>query len=42
MHHARNVQFQNNSWLLLHDNVPAHCTLKVKQFLASTSISVIQ
>jgi hypothetical protein len=29
-------------WLLLHDNAPAHCTLNVKQFLASKSICVIQ
>jgi len=29
-------------WLLLHDNSPAHCTLNVKQFLASKSIWVIQ
>jgi hypothetical protein len=41
VHHVRNEQFQNNSWLLLNDNAPAHCALNVKQFLASKSICVI-
>lgn len=42
MRHVRNEQFQSNSWLLLHDNVPIHCMLNVQQFLASKSICVIQ
>lgn len=33
MHHVRNRQFQNNSWLLLHDNTPAHCTWMWSSFL---------
>jgi len=28
--------------MLLHDNMPAHCAVNVKQFLASKSICVIQ
>lgn len=42
MHRVRNRQFRNNSWLLLHDNVPTHCMVNVKQFLASKLISVIR
>jgi len=39
-HHVSNGQLNSNSWLLLHDNAPTHCTLNVKQFLASESICV--
>jgi len=39
---ARNKQLRNNPWLLLHDNMPTHCALNVKQFLASILICVIQ
>jgi hypothetical protein len=39
---VRNQQFWNNSWVLLHENVHAHYTLKMKQFLAAKSICVIQ
>jgi hypothetical protein len=42
MRHVSNGQFHSNSWLLMHDNAPTHCTLNVKQFLASKSICVIQ
>ena len=42
MYNVRNEQFQSNSWLLLHDNVPIHCILNVRQFLSSKSICVIQ
>jgi len=38
---ARNKQLRNNPWLLLHDNMPTHCALNVKQFLASILICVI-
>ena len=39
--HVSNGQFHSDSWLLSHD-VPTHCTLNVKQFLASKSRCVIQ
>jgi hypothetical protein len=42
MHRVNNGQFHSNSWLLLHDTAPTHCTLNVKQFLASKSICVFQ
>jgi len=41
MHRVRNGQFRNNNWLLSHDNASTHCTLNVKQFLASKLLSVI-
>lgn len=40
MRHVSNEQFHSNSWLPLHDNAPIHCTLNVKQFLASKTICV--
>jgi hypothetical protein len=40
--HVRIEQFQNNSWLLLDDNMPNHCVLNIKEFLASKLICVIQ
>ena len=27
--------FENNSWILHHDNAPAHTTLSVREFLAA-------
>jgi hypothetical protein len=40
--HVSNRQFKSNSWLLLRDNMPTHCMLNVKQFLASKSVCVFQ
>jgi hypothetical protein len=39
MRHVSNRQFHGNSLLLSHD-MPTHCTLNEKQFLASKSIHV--
>jgi hypothetical protein len=38
----RNEQFRNNNWLLLHENLPAYYTLKMKQFLGAKLNCVIQ
>ena len=32
--------FSNNSWILHHDNAPAHTALSVREFLASKQITV--
>jgi len=34
-------KWRNNSWVLHHDNAPAHAWLAVRQFLASTNTTVI-
>jgi hypothetical protein len=34
-------KWRNNSWALHHDNVPAHASFVVWQFLASTKMTVI-
>ncbi|XP_074170634.1 COX assembly mitochondrial protein 2 homolog isoform X1 [Rhinolophus sinicus] len=34
--------FANNSWLLYHDNAPAHTALSVREFLASKQITVLE
>jgi transposase len=34
-------KWRNKSWVLHHDNVPAHASLVVRQFLASTKTTVI-
>ncbi|KAF6288416.1 hypothetical protein mRhiFer1_009149 [Rhinolophus ferrumequinum] len=34
--------FANNSWLLHHDNAPAHTALSVREFLASKQITVLE
>ncbi|KAF6272388.1 hypothetical protein mRhiFer1_009549 [Rhinolophus ferrumequinum] len=34
--------FANNSWLLHHDNAPAHSALSVREFLASKQITVLE
>jgi len=41
MRRVLKLALPKHRWLLLHDNAPAHCTLNVKQFLASKSICVI-
>jgi hypothetical protein len=33
--------FANNSWILRHDNAPAHTALSVREFLASKQITVL-
>jgi hypothetical protein len=32
----------NNSWILRHDNAPAHTALPVREFLASKQITVLE
>ena len=34
--------FANNSWILHHDNAPAHTALSVREFLATKQISVLE
>jgi len=34
--------FGNNSWILHHDNAPAHTTLSVREFLATKQITVLE
>jgi len=34
-------KWRNNSWVLHHDNAPAHASLAVRQFLASTNTTAI-
>ncbi|CAI6344606.1 unnamed protein product [Macrosiphum euphorbiae] len=34
-------QFQNRSWLLHHDNAPAHSALSIREFLADKQIPVV-
>ena len=34
--------FANNSWILHHDNAPAHTALYVREFLATKQITVLE
>jgi hypothetical protein len=34
--------FANNSWMLHHDNAPAHTALSLREFLASKQITVLE
>ena len=34
--------FANNSWILHHDNAPAHPALSVREFLATKQITVLE
>ena len=34
--------FANNSWILHHDNAPAHTALSVREFLATNQITVLE
>jgi len=34
--------FANNSWILHHDNAPAHTALSVREFLAIKQITVLE
>ena len=38
----RPTLFVNNSWILLHDNAPAHTALSVREFLATKQITVLE
>jgi len=38
----RPERFANNSWILHHDNAPAHTALSVREFLANKQISVLE
>ena len=34
--------FANNSWILHHDNAPAHTALPAREFLATKQITVLE
>ena len=34
--------FANNSWILHHDNAPAHTALSVREFLATKQITMLE
>jgi len=34
--------FANNSWILHHDNAPAHTALSVREFLATKQITLLE
>ena len=34
--------FANNSWILHHDNAPAHTALSLREFLATKQITVLE
>ena len=34
--------FANNSWIMHHDNAPAHTALSVREFLATKQITVLE
>jgi len=38
----RSELFVNNSWILHHDNAPAHTALSVREFLATKQITVLE
>ena len=38
----RPKRFANNSWILHHDNAPAHTALSVRKFLATKQITVLE
>jgi len=38
----RPERFANNSWILHHDNAPAHTALSVREFLANKQITVLE
>jgi hypothetical protein len=38
----RPERFANNSWILHHDNAPAHTALSVREFLAIKPITVLE
>ena len=38
----RPERFTNNSWILHHDNAPAHTALSVREFLATKQITVLE
>ena len=38
----RHELFANNSWILHHDNAPAHAALSVRKFLATKQITVLE
>ncbi|XP_027233874.2 uncharacterized protein [Penaeus vannamei] len=42
MREKRQELWQDNSWLLHHDNAPAHSALSIRQFLAEKSIAVLE
>ena len=38
----RSELFANNSWILHHDNAPAHTTLSVREFLATKQVTLLE
>ena len=42
VHKKRRELWQDKSWLLHHDNAPAHNALSIRQFLAEKNITVLE
>jgi len=41
VHRVRPGLHRTGQWMLLHDNAPAHCTIRVHQFLAQRGVPVL-
>jgi len=41
IHHLRPAYHRTGQWILLHDNAPAHCAIRVHQFLAQRGVPVV-
>ena len=42
IHHVRPELHRTGQWMLLHDNVPAHCVIRVHQFLAQRGVPLLE
>lgn len=42
VHEKRRELWQDNAWLLHYENVPAHNTLSVRQFLAEKNVAMLE
>jgi histone-lysine N-methyltransferase SETMAR len=41
IHRVRPGLYRTGQWMLLHDNVPAHCAIRVHQFLAQRGVPIL-
>jgi hypothetical protein len=41
IHHVQPELHRTGQWMLLHDNAPAHCAIRVHQFLAQRVVTVL-
>ena len=41
IHRVRSELHRTGQWILLHDNAPAHCAIRVHQFLAQHGVPVL-